>query len=307
MLRFADVPEVQHNMIPGSRRDKFSVPLFVVLTFVLSWTCWFLVPRFLHVRLNVLILGHFRYEIMIRTLLSFLGAFIPGLVALTLSTGLGGSAELLNLLKRLNPFRPQPRCYVFAILIPLAALFTGACMNIMDTGTPFALPEPWPWIKYLFTNVALAPLWEELGWRGFLLPRLQATRSGFHSSMLIGLIWGIWHFPLKRLEFSETPRTVSFLPYFCMFCVLAFGLSVILTWLYNISQGAIVPCIIFHAVFNAANPYFVQEPSARDGMPPLIWASLSVCLVAVVLLFLNGENLARPSSNPISEQKQITE
>jgi CAAX protease family protein len=297
MLRFINAPEIPRNMIPSSIRDKISVPLFVILTIALSWTCWFFVPRFTHVGLYIQILGHPRHQILIRTLLIYLGNFVPGLVALALSVGLASRGELWDLLKQLNPRRSRPRCYLFAILIPALVPLVGACLNILDTGTPFSLPASfWQWAKWLFTNLALAPLWEELGWRAYLLPRLQTTRTSLHASMLIALIWGIWHLPVKYLDFHEAANNVSFLPFFCVFLVLVAGLSIILTWLYNISQGSIVPCIILHGLFNALTPYLVDAPAARDGIMPFVWSSVSICFAAIFLLFLNGENLGGPSA-----------
>jgi membrane protease YdiL (CAAX protease family) len=308
MLRFINVSEISRNMIPRVLRDKISIPLFIILTFAFSWTCWFLVPHFSHVALYIQLRVRPRHEISIRPLLLYLGNFIPGLVALALSIGLAGRAELTNLLKKLNPLRPRPRCYLFAILIPSVALFVGACLNILDTGTSIGLPASFlEWVKWLLTNLTLAPLWEELGWRAFLLPRLQATRTGFHASMLIALIWGIWHLPVKYFDFQDVAHSVSFLPFFSVFFVLVSGLSIILTWLYNISQGSIVPCIIFHGVFNAFSPYLIDAPAARDGIMPFVWASMSICLAAIFLLFLNGENLGGPSALPNFEQTQVRE
>ena len=296
-------------MISGSIRDKISVPLFIILTYVLTWTCCFFIPRFAHVRLSVLILS-LRFEIMIPTLLTYLGGVVPGLVALTLSIGLEGRAELLILLKRLNPLHPQRRCYVFAVLLPLAVLFVGSLLNSLDTGTSFGSAAFWPWAKWLFTSVTIVSLWEELGWRGFLLPRLQATRTGFHASMIIAPIWGIWHLPIKYLKYlsrSEEAHSVSFLAFFCVFCVAVSGLSIILTWLYNISHGSIVPGIILHGVFDAVGPLFVDAPATRDGIMPFVWSSITICIAATFLLFLNGEDLGRPPSPLNSVRTQILE
>ncbi len=285
-------------MIPGSVRDKLSVPFFVVLTFALSWTCWFFVPRFTHVGLNIQLPGHSRHLISIRAVLICLAGLVPGILAIVLSLGLAGRAGRLNLLKQLNPLRARPRCYVFAILMPPAILFVGAFLNILDTGTPFSVPASfWQWLKWALTNLALSPLWEELGWRAFLLPRLQTARTSFHASMLITLIWTMWHLPFKYLDYDETAHGIPFLAFFCMFFVSVSALSIILTWLYNISQGSIVPCIILHGVFNALIPFLVDAPAARDGIMPMVWSSISLCVAAIFLLFLNGENLGRPNAD----------
>jgi len=103
MLRFTNAPEISRNMIPGSIRDKISVPLFVTLTFALSWTCWFFAPRFAHIGLYIQILGYLRREFLIRTLLIYLGNFVPSLLALALCIGLAGRGGLWDQKERLRP------------------------------------------------------------------------------------------------------------------------------------------------------------------------------------------------------------
>lgn len=307
MLKFIERSEAPHNMVLSSRRDKIAVPLFVILTYVVSWTLCFFTTHFAHVRLYVLVVGH-RAQIMVPTLLIYLGGVVPGLVALAVSFGLGGRGELISLLKTLNPLTPQRRCYVLAVLLPLVVLLAGSLLNSLDAGTSFGTPAMWPWVKWLFTSITVVSLWEELGWRGFLLPRLQAKRTGFHASMVIAPVWGVWHFPIKYLSHPTEARGISFVSFFCVFLLSVCGLSIILTWLYNISRATIVPGIILHGVFNALVVLLVDAPATRDGIKPFVWSSISICLAATLLLFLDGENLGRSTlSSPSSDENQSLE
>ncbi len=82
---------------------------------------------------------------------------------------------------------------------------------------------------------------EELGLRGFALPRLQTSMSAFRASLIIGALWGFWHLPV--LLGRDPVSIIAFL-------LLSFGLSFIFTILFNGSGGSLIPGLIFHATQN---------------------------------------------------------
>jgi uncharacterized protein len=90
------------------------------------------------------------------------------------------------------------------------------------------------------------PLGEELGWRGFLLPRLLQKNSALRASVILGVIWGLWHLPLYYKSWEATPwKAPNFL-----LGVICF--SVLLAALYVGTRGNLLLCIIMHWMFNAA-------------------------------------------------------
>ena len=137
----------------------------------------------------------------------------------------------------------------------------------------------------LITSVAHA-LGEEIGWRGFLAPRLVA-RFGFTvGNVLVGLIWGLWHVPL--LLFADynlgTPWWFS-LP--CFF-TLTIGLSVILTWL-RLASKSVWPCAILHASHNLfIQGFFTPLTGSRGEVTKYVIDEFGVAVPLVALLFALG-------------------
>ena len=108
-------------------------------------------------------------------------------------------------------------------------------------------------VRVLFLG---GPVGEELGWRGFALPRLQQHRNALDASILLGLIWGLWHLPLYFVlgtGQSELLRAGTS-PVFAIggFIGWTIGLSVLFTWLFNQTGGSLIVVILFHASVNLA-------------------------------------------------------
>ena len=89
---------------------------------------------------------------------------------------------------------------------------------------------------------------EEIGWRGFLLPNLQKRYTPFISSLLVGVLWGIWH-----LNFTGG------LLGFVLYTVTIIEMSVLMTWLYNKSNGNLILMIIWHFMFNITSHIFLWD------------------------------------------------
>jgi membrane protease YdiL (CAAX protease family) len=280
-------------MAQTTRGDTKAVAFFVISTFTLSWACWFLAPHLGSTGLYFKICNSWQ-GISSNTILTFLGNYTPGIVAIAILYWIGGRREVAKLVERLNPLRAKINCFFLAAILPFGILFASASMNLLTRGTDIPLPVFSTWIPHLLINLPFAPLWEELGWRGFLLPRLQATLNSFRASLLVGVIWGPWHAPLQLQLYKDSPNIPALLG-FPVFCIFVLGLSVIVTWLYNRSRGFLLPCILFHGVLNMISPYFVEAAIARDGIRPILWATLGVCLTAGFLRIKTGENLGSES------------
>lgn len=111
---------------------------------------------------------------------------------------------------------------------------------------------------------------EELGLRGFALPRLQGSMSPFRASLVIGFFWGAWHLPV--LIGRDVLSIVAF-------GLLSFGLSFLFTWLFNGSGGSLIPVLLFHAAQN-------WEEGFETFFPTLLGADWE--LVSTLLLLLLG-------------------
>lgn len=142
-----------------------------------------------------------------------------------------------------------------------------------------------------FVRIAFlgGPLGEELGWRGFALPRLQLQRTAFDASVVLGVIWGLWHVPLYFVPGTGQFETVSggMSTAFAIgaFVVWTVGLSILFTWLFNETKGSLLVLILFHASVNLGA--FLPSAVGSTGGVSLLYA-LVTCLVAITVVLRFG-------------------
>jgi membrane protease YdiL (CAAX protease family) len=96
----------------------------------------------------------------------------------------------------------------------------------------------------LIVGVILGPLWEEPGWRGFALPHLQQRFGPIVGTIILGVMWAVWHIP----GYIGGWMTSAFIA-LVVYCV---GFSFVMTWVYNNTRGSILLMILFHSSSNAA-------------------------------------------------------
>lgn len=134
---------------------------------------------------------------------------------------------------------------LFGILLSLnivASLILGSSIwNEFFRNLGLMLPT---YLITLILGVILGPLWEEPGWRGFALPRLQEQYGPLIGSVILGVIWAVWHAPgyLGGWMLSTVPALLIY----------SIGFSILATWLYNNTHGSILLMILLHSSSNAA-------------------------------------------------------
>jgi uncharacterized protein len=126
-------------------------------------------------------------------------------------------------------------------------------------------------------------LGEEIGWRGFLAPRM-AARFGFTGgALLTGAIWASWHFPI--LLFADYNSGTPWWFGLSCFTVLVLSDSVIMTWL-RLRTNSVWPCAIVHASHNLfIQAFFTPLTSPRGTVTPYVIDEFGVAVPVVVLAF----------------------
>lgn len=132
-------------------------------------------------------------------------------------------------------------------------------------------------IIYFFTFGAKAWVTEEIAWRGFALPRLEAGRSALVASIILGLLWGVWHTPLFFIAGSSQ----SGWPYIG-FLLFAIAESILITWLYNNTRGSVLLATIFHAATDAA----LSFSGVLFGDQPLFWLTVAIFWIAAIIVVI---------------------
>jgi membrane protease YdiL (CAAX protease family) len=96
----------------------------------------------------------------------------------------------------------------------------------------------------VFSTLSGGQVGEELGWRGYALPRLEASVGLGPGALLLGIIWAVWHLPLFYMPGADTNGQS-----FPLYTIQVTGLSVALAWLYHKTRGSLVPVMRMHASF----------------------------------------------------------
>ncbi len=216
---------------------------------------------------------------------------IAAILVTWLERGTEGARDILG---RMTKWRVSPVWIAVAVLSVWALYFVSGIIIMM-------MGQPWPDIG-LFGQVNYLPyltfagawlLWiftygigEETGWRGFLLPRLQTRFSALASALIVSIIWAPWHIPM----FLYDENLLSLGPVGTIFWVigLMFG-SVLLTWLYNSSEGSILMTALWHGTYNL----FTAAVGQAAGLTAGIISMLLMVWVVIIVAIYRPKHLAR--------------
>jgi membrane protease YdiL (CAAX protease family) len=203
-----------------------------------------------------------------------LAVYAPGISGIFLVWRHYGLKGLGSFFRRLMLWRAPIWGWGFVLLGIPVIIYTAAAIN----GT---ISEPFrfaPWyllFPALLQSLLLGPMGEEFGWRGLALPLLQRRFAPFWASLILGVVWAVWHAPAFLM--SGTPQSAwSFGPFFLGLI----AITVIMTPLFNASRGSLLIAILYH--LNIMNPIF------PDAQP---WDSFLLAIVAVVIVFVNRRQM----------------
>ena len=233
-----------------------------------------------------------------------LGAFGPLVAAVIVTAQESGRAGLRSLLGRILQWRVAPIWYGVALLGPIVLYLAALALEMLLGGQPPSLGAligvlPMVAIITLYM-VFFVALGEEVGWRGYALPALQARYGALVSSVILGALWALWHLPLffnPDLHYSNLPFVLQ----------LAFQIpvAILFTWVFNSTGGSVLIAILMHAVLNASSrlwsampEYSVEPPTATEAAAQTVHINLMATIVVwvaaiVVVLVYGPRNLSR--------------
>ena len=275
-----------------------SFPLmYFVIAFAFTWLFWWLAA-----------LGA-RDVIPALPGLTVIGTFGPLVAAVILTAQESGRVGVRSLLGRVVRWRVAPIWYGVALLGPLVLTLAAMVLEVaLLGGQPPSLGVligelPSTLLTLLVNAVYLlifVTLGEEVGWRGYALPALQARYSALLASLILGVLWGLWHLPV----FFNPDTSYSNLP-FLLFLPFIVLIAVLMTWLFNSTGGSVLMAMFFHAVLNTADElwkvlpeYSVEPPTAAEAAAAnahyYLMVGIVVGVAAIVLVLVYGpRNLSR--------------
>ena len=269
------------NSITNSIRKNQLISFFI-LAFILSWLVY-LIPEFSSISLfgvalaAIIISAINKPQIIgkhnLKRWITFLITFIITLIALyvisptysltiieiiissfivayIISGGLSNVKGVRELLSKLYIWRVNVKWYIFVIIIVPIIYFLISIISDLFSGQP---------VQFQYTISGLIPFFiftlflnsfeEEIGWRGFALPHLQNHYSPLIASLILGVIWTIWHFPNYIPQLLSDGAII-----FTILCLAKFLLIIpitfIYTWVYNHTRGSLLLVILLHAIGN---------------------------------------------------------
>lgn len=219
--------------------------------------------------------------------LSLLIPLSPSLIAIGVTLLGFGRSGLRSMLKGKFLGALNLRWTLVALgLIPLLGV-AGVWVHSWFGGPPVALRTTQLLPQVIV--ILLISLGEEFGWRGFALPRLQARFSALNASLVLGVVWGFWHFP-GFLIGTGVPLDLPF-GVFLLWTVLA---SILMTWVYNNTGGSILSAILFHSAANATFNYLPLLPEwVGQGTTFDVFLGLVLVAVGLVLARYGAKRLVR--------------
>jgi uncharacterized protein len=256
--------------------------VFFVLAYALSWWPWIL----------------YAFDLSPLPIVGF-GPFLAAIVVLAVTRGKAG---VMALLRRMVRWRVSPVWYAVALLLPVAITVAATVLNVLFGAQAPSSAELSGWTGLVpgFFVLLLVPgfggAWEEPGWRGYALPRLQVGRSALLASLILGLLWAFWHLPLMvvgEVNWSDI--------------VLVIAASVVFAWVFNSASGSVLIAMVMHAMNNTISgsffgPMFSGADSVRESW---LLAALWVAVAIVVVVATGPEHLSRKHSKQEPTQNEI--
>ena len=209
-----------------------------------------------------------------------LGVFMPGLVAISLTAKAGGTTGLQALFERVLRWQVGLQWYVFAAGYMLAIRLVAAVVQRIATGQ-------WPqfshiaWYALVAVTIISLPVQagEEIGWRGYALPRLGPRIGYAGGSVLLGVMWALWHFP----TFYLFPGNGNYGQSFPLFLVGVTAISVAMAWLYLHTNGSVLLACVMHSAIDQT-PEIVTSGMAVIG--PLAINTTLISWITLLLLWI---------------------
>ncbi|MCA1727863.1 MAG: CPBP family intramembrane metalloprotease [Actinobacteria bacterium] len=257
---------------------------FFILSYALTWLAWS--PWFLS-EAGVGLLpyngGNISFYVNIAGLI--LG---PALSAFIMTGATEGRAGVRRLLRRIVLWRVGFQWYLFVLLgIPAIMLVSTVVMpGALASFKAAAVSSELLLFVVAFPYVLFAtgPFFEEIGWRGFALPRLQRLHGPLVGSLILGTLWALWHLPLFLIPAWDTPHGSPL--DVALFVIFVVAMTVVLTWIFNNTKGSLLLAILAHTSVNISTAIVYDlfpAPSVTGGITNFV-VGLGVAALVIVVL-----------------------
>jgi len=211
------------------------------------------------------------------------------LAGIALTGIVNGASGLRDLFSRMIRWRVGVRWYAVVLLTPpvliLAVLLTFRTLispvfapNMLLLGIPFGL---------------LPGFFEEVGWTGYAFPKMRVKRSALAASLLLGLLWGLWHAPVVDYLGAATPHGVYWAPFFLAFIAILMAMRVLIAWVYS-NTNSVLLAQLMHA--SSTGFLIILSPSRVSPAQETLWYAIyaaALWIVVALVVARYGKGLVR--------------
>jgi membrane protease YdiL (CAAX protease family) len=229
-------------------------------------------------------------------LLGFPALFGPALSAVIVAAVTDGGPGLKDLLGRLVRWRVGARWYAVALGLPLLLALTAWGLNLLlgaQTSVNFGGLSVRNFVVFVLI------VGEELGWRGYALPRLLAERSALAASLILGALWGAWHLP----TFFVLGAPQYGLP-FSAFVLLTIAYSVVIGWVYVHTGGSVLIASLLHGAINLSQGFFLGQvnPAKQYWLLAAVYGAAALAVALVFGASLSRKHRAESERSPVQHK-----
>lgn len=264
---------------------RYRPVLFFVLAYLFTWLFW--VPAI------------FLPE-GIGSILMVIGLVAPAVVS-TLFILFSGSAPLKQDLKnkifgfyKVRWLNVLLAIGVFAVVVVSSILLSLAFGQSLEQ---FSFTEDFSFtgvgIGGALLTILLASIIEEVGWKGYCEDSIGNYMNWFWESMLFGLLWSFWHFPLIFIKGTYQAGLMVNPLYVLNFFISGIPLGFVITWVYLVSDRSILACMVFHLFVNFMQEKIAMTPETKCVETIVVTVAAAVIVLANKELFFETDHVGK--------------
>lgn len=263
-------PQRHAPALSSSAAAPRAIAAFLVIAFTFSWTIGIVA---VHIQAQVPLLS---------TVMTIISGFGPSIAGVIVVAYFSTPLEFRGWIARCLYWRVGWLWLALAFVLPPVLMVMALAIHALLGGEVIVSPAvehiPLAILNFGLVLVVGGPLGEEFGWRGYAMPVLAARWGWLAASLIIGIVWGIWHLPLFFIV--GTAQSVMSAP---MFMVNILAGSAVFGWLFERTRGSVLPALVLHTSLNAWVGILGIVPTAATGRPFALVTGLLLVTAVVVL------------------------